>query len=69
MYPSLPKTTRFAHLELTTVSLELTIGQLANNISCQLCKASFDARLVEVLMAWAAVPVNLVLSGTDIGGR
>ncbi|GJE88541.1 hypothetical protein PsYK624_046240 [Phanerochaete sordida] len=42
--------------DMTTISLELTVGRLSRDISCPLCKTSFHARLAEVIAAWASVP-------------
>ena len=44
--------------DMTTISLELTVGRLSRDISCALCKASFHVRLGEVISAWGSVPVR-----------
>ncbi|EKM51634.1 uncharacterized protein PHACADRAFT_199137 [Phanerochaete carnosa HHB-10118-sp] len=45
--------------QLTPISLELTLGQLARNIRCPLCKTSFDARLAGVMTAWGFVQQSI----------
>lgn len=44
--------------ELTTISLQMNLEPLGNNIACAVCQKAFRTRLDELLNAWNEVKVR-----------